>query len=282
MSETDSKCKEIIIDLEKVDIFAKRVLAKSVLKNTQILFQEAYDENSMGTGEKLPFRLLIINHNSVPSSVPEFGAAVRCIKVYKRPIAEGYPENRIVCSGKSRVTIRYQLILVVEYEDGFVDILTLPTNLSNPFQYNPLTTKAFVDSTVISATGMPVSQRQNVVLPHETLRIVSNGVNDYPWLDYSVNIPLSLFDKQLKPHQLDNQNLESFVLLRCLNADIDVTDSQLVSLNEEGSLLVWSTEVSVSLFEDIIDKLGMDSDIIICGAPEFHGCDDCPKSPSCC
>jgi hypothetical protein len=280
MSELDNNCKEVVIDLKKIDIFAKYVLAKSEFKNTQILFQEAYNENAVGTGEKLPFRLLIINHNSVPGAVPDTGAGVRCIKLYKRVIADGYPVN-IMCPGKSRVTIRYQLILVVEYEDGFVDILTLPNNLSNPFQYNPLTTKAFVDSTVISPAGMPVVQHQNITVPHETLVIVSNGVNDYPWFDYSINIPLSYFEKYSKHFNLNCAELESYVLLKCLHSDVDILSSQLVPLNAENTLFVWTTEVALSVFEDIIDKLGMDSDIIICGSPEYECEKDCPKPCDC-
>ena len=38
MSELDSKCKEIVIDLKKIDIFAKYVLAKTEFKDTEILF----------------------------------------------------------------------------------------------------------------------------------------------------------------------------------------------------------------------------------------------------
>jgi len=281
MSELDNNCKEIVIDLKKIDIFAKYVLAKSEFKNTQILFQEAYNENAVGTGEKLPLRLLIINHNSIPASVPDRGAGVRCIKLYKRQIAEGYPVNTI-CAGKSRVTIRYQLILVVEYEDGFVDILTLPNNLSNPLQYDPLITKAFVDSTVISPSGVPVIQRQNVTVPNETLIIVSNGVNDYPWFDYNISIPFSYFEKYSRHINLNCcQDLESFVLLKCLNSDINIMDSQLVALNAENTLFVWTTEVALSVYEDIIDKLGMDSDIIICGSPEYECEKDCPKTCDC-
>lgn len=275
MSELDNNCKEVIIDLKKVDIFAKYVLAKSVLKNTQILFQEAYDQNSEGTGEKLPLRLLIINHNSVPAAVPDRGAGVRCIKLYKRVIAEDYPTNTI-CGRKSRVTVRYQLILVVEYEDGFVDILTLPVNLSNALQYDPLITKAFVDSTVISESGVPVVQHQNCKQPHETLIIVSNGVNAYPWFDYSVSIPFTCFDNNAKLCSIDCQELESYVLLKCLRSEIDILGSELVPLNVDNTLSVWTTEVALSIFEDVIDKLGMDSDIIICGSPEYE-CKDCKK-----
>ena len=100
------------------------------------------------------------------------------------------------------------MILVVEYEDGFVDILTLPNNLSNPFQYDPLITKAFVDSTVISASGIPVVQHQNITQPNETLTIVSNGVNNYPWFDYNMSIPYSYFDKNIKHFDLNNPELE--------------------------------------------------------------------------
>jgi len=280
MSEMDNNCKEVVIDLKQVDIFTKYVIAKSEFKNTQILFQEAYNENAVGTGEKLPFRLLIINHNSVPGAVPDRGAEVVCMKLYKRLIADGYPVNTILCNGKSRVNIRYQLILVVEYEDGFVDILTLPNNLSNPFQYDPLITKALVDPTVISAAGIPVVQHQNITQPHETLTIVSNGVNDYPWFDYNITIPYSYFDKYHKHCDLNNPDLESFVLLKCLSSDINVLGSQLVPLNAMNTIFVWTTEVAISIFEDIIDKLGMDSDIVICGAPEYEN-DECCKKPCC-
>ncbi len=285
MSELDSKCKEIVIDLKKIDIFAKYVLAKTEFKDTEILFQEAYNENNVGTGEKLPLKLLIINHNSVPGPTPDPGAEVRCVKVYKRLIADGYPLNTIICTKKSRVTIRYQVILVVEYEDGFVDIITLPNNLSNPFQYNPLTTKAFVDSTVINAAGVPVVQHQNIKVPYETLTIVSNGVNDYPWFDYNITIPFNMFDKYYKHFDLCHQELESYVLLRCLKSDIDILGSQLVPLNLDNTLSVWATEVSISLYEDIIDKLGVDSDVIVCGATEFDDDKDCDRDchkPSCC
>lgn len=281
MGEIDSKCKEIVIDLKKIDIFAKHVLAKSILKNTQILFQEAYDENMMGTGEKLPFKLNIINHNSIPSATPDVGADVRCIKLYKRRIADGYPLNTMVCTKKSRVTIRYELVLVVEYEDGFVDILTLPGNLSNRLQYDPLITKAFVDSTVISDIGVPVIQHQNRCLPYETLTIVNNGINNYPWFDYSVNIPLSLFDRPLKGYDLDCLELESYVLLKCLNFEADVNGRELVFLDQAGTVAVWTTVVAVSVYEDIIDKLGVENDIEICGHPEFEP-KDCKDPSPCC
>jgi hypothetical protein len=281
MGEIDSTCKEIVIDLKKIDIFAKHVLAKAILKNTRILFQEAYDENMNGTGEKLPFRLYIINHNSVPSATPDIGSDVRCIKLYKRRIAEGYPLNTMICTKKSRVTIRYELILVVEYEDGFVDVINLPGNLSNRLLYDPLTTKAFVDSTVISDTGLPIAQHQNICLPHETLTIVSNGVNIYPWFDYSVNIPLTHFDRSLKGYDLDCLELESFVLLKCLNFEVDVIEREQVFIDLTNTLSVWTTVVSVGVFEDIIDKLGIENDIEICGHPEFEQ-KDCKDPKPCC
>jgi len=71
------------------------------------------------------------------------------------------------------------------------------------------------------------------------------------------------------------------VLLKCLNSDVNVLGSQLVALDAENTTFVWTTEVALSIFEDIIDKLGIDSDIIICGAPEYDD-EDCCKKPCTC
>ena len=79
-----------------------------------------------------------------------------------------------------------------------------------------------------------------------------------------------MFDKYYKHFDLCHQELESYVLLRCLKSDIDILGSQLVPLNLDNTLSVWATEVSISLYEDIIDKLGVDSDVIVCGATEIR------------
>lgn len=96
-----------------------------------------------------------------------------CIKLCKRIIEPDYPRNTLICGNKSKITHRYELVLLVEYENGNFDVITLPRNLSNRLQYDPAITKAFVDSTVIDTAGTPILQRQNQVSPNESLIIVS-------------------------------------------------------------------------------------------------------------
>ncbi len=56
-------------------------------------------------------------------------------------------------------------------------------------------------------------------------------------------------------------------------------DQYLVTTDTETGATVWTTMVDLSLFEDIIDKLGIDQDIEIVGTPEYV-CED--SSCDCC
>jgi len=256
-------------DLHKVDIFAKQVLGKKVLADTDTLWQEEYTTGT-ATGNKRSFRIYIINDGSVPAEQPAFGSPVSCVRLCKRVIEPDYPRNTLTCSNKSRITHRYQLILLVEYENGNFDVITLPRNLSNRFQYDPTTTKAFVDSTVIDTAGIPVLQQQNQTVPNETLVIVSGGVNNYTSFEYTVSIPYSMFKPSIKYCYLDDPSLQSFILLKCFRYDIEILDTFLVSTSSTES--VWTTIAELTTTEDIIDKLGIDQDVIVYGKPEDYHC----------
>jgi hypothetical protein len=270
---------ELIKDLHKVDIFTKQVLGKKVLADTSTLWQEEYSPLGVPTGNKRSFRIYIINDGSSPAVQPATGSPVTCVKLCKRIIEADYPRNTLICTSKSRVTHRYQLVLLVEYENGNFDVLTLPRNLSNRLQYDPTTTKAFVDSTVIDTAGIPVLQRQNQTLPHETLIIVSAGVNDYTSFEYVVTIPYSMFEPCIKSCYLEDPSLQSLILLKCFRYDVDVLDTFLVSTSTTES--VWTTIVELTVTEDIIDKLGIDQDVIVYGRPEDYCCKpaDCGCGP---
>lgn len=265
---------------EKLDIFARRVLAKAELLQVQEVFQEDYSATAPITplGTKSPLRLYIINHNAVPTTVPNtnFGSPVKCVKLCKR-ILDGEPSNTILCTQKSKVVIEFELVLIVEYEDNSFEVMTLPANLSSRLQYNPATTKAFVEGTVIDASGVPVIQHQSVTQPYEQLVIRSTGVNTYTSFEYTVNIPLTSFNNILRKCELDDPTLQSYIALRNLTYDVDVLDQFQVFTSATTS--VWTTMVDFSLYEDIIDKLGIDQDIEIFGTPEYV-CRD--TVPDCC
>ncbi len=266
-------------ELHKVDIFAKQVLGKKVLADTDTLWQEEYTAG-VPTGNKRTFRIYIINDGSTPAAQPDPGSPVRCVKLCKRVIEPDYPRNTLICTSKSKVTHRYELVLLVEYENGSFDVLTLPRNLSNRLQYNAATTKAFVDSTVIDAAGVPILQHQNQTVPYESLIIVSGGVNDYTSFEYTVSIPYSMFEPNLKYCYLDDPSLQSYILLKCFRYDIDVLDTFQVSTSPTES--VWTTIVELTVTEDIIDKLGIDQDVIVYGKPEDYCCKPYKPVDPCC
>lgn len=54
-------------DLQYIDIFAKQILGKKVLANTQTLWQEEYSAG-VPTGNKRTFRIYIINDGSTLTS----------------------------------------------------------------------------------------------------------------------------------------------------------------------------------------------------------------------
>jgi len=263
--------------LHKVDIFTKQVLGKKVLADTYTLWQEEYF-NGVATGKKRPFRIYIINDGSVPAEQPVLGSPVTCVKLCKRIIEPDYPRNTLICTSKSRVTHRYELVLLVEYENGNFDVITLPRNLSNRLQYNPATTKAFVDSTVIDTAGIPVLQHQSKYPPNESLIIVAAGVNNYTSFEYTVTIPYSMFEPQIRQCYLEDPSLQSYILLKCFRYDLDILDTFLVSTSPTES--VWTTIVELKVTEDIIDKLGIDQDVIVYGKPEEYNCK--PSDCGCC
>lgn len=271
---------------ETLDIFARRVLAKAELPKTQEVFQENYSTAATPAplGTKAPLTLYIINHGATPSTAPSnenYGHQVKCVKLCKRILTED-PDNTILCTQKSKVILDFELILVVEFVDNTFDVMTLPNNLSAMEQYSASTTKAFVDPTVINSAGTPVIQHQNVVQPYEMLVIKPATLNAYTYFEYTVTIPLTSFSATLRKCELEDPTLQSYIVLRNLTYDVDVLDQYLVTIDPETSETIWTTMVDFSLYEDIIDKLGIDQDIQIVGTPEYVCEDVVGGTLSCC
>lgn len=263
---------------ETLDIFARRILAKAELLQMQEVFQENYStaDTPVPLGTKAPLKLYIINHGAEESDLSPntlYGSPVRCVKLCKR-VLDGDPRNTILCTQKSRVSLNFELVLIVEYEDNTFDVLTLPRDLSAFTQYTA-TTKAFVDATVLDPTaGTPVVQHQNVTQPYEQLVIKYLPQSTvYGNFEYTVTIPLSSFSAVLRKCELNDPTLQSYIVLRNLTPEVDVLDQYLASASADTT--IWTTVVDFSLFEDIIDKLGIDQDIQIVGTPEYV-CEDIP------
>ena len=266
---------------EPLDIFVRRVLAKSELLQTQEVFQENYSSDTppKPLGTKAPLTLYIINHGATAtadSPNTSYGSPVKCVKLCKRILDED-PGNTILCTQKSRVVLNFELVLVVEYEDNTFDVLTLPRDLAAFTKYTA-STKAFVAPTVLDSTGTPVIQHQNVTQPYEQFVIKYNATaTAYDNFEYTVTIPLSSFSAPLRKCELNDPTLQSYIVLRNLNYQVDVLDQYLAQAG--ATTTIWTTTVNFSLSEDIIDKLGIDQDVKIFGKPEYvcqdGDCDCC-------
>lgn len=261
---------------ETLDIFVRRVLAKAELLHKQEVFQENYSTSGspQPLGTKAPLKLYIINHGATPtdtsSSNTSYGSPVKCVKLCKR-ILDKDPGNTILCTQKSKVILNFELVLVVEYEDNTFDVLTLPKDLAAFSKYTA-GKKAFVEATVLDSNGTPVIQHQSVTQPYEQMVIKYNqGATAYANFEYTVVIPLSSFSAVLRKCELNDPTLQSYIVLRNLTYDVDVLDQYLATAT--ATKTVWTTMVDFSLFEDIIDKLGIDQDIQIVGTPEYV-CED--------
>lgn len=261
---------------ETLDIFARRILAKAELLQMQEVFQENYStaDPSVPLGTKAPLKLYIINHGAEETegtNNTSYGYPVRCLKLCKR-VLDGDPRNTILCTQKSRVSLNFELVLIVEYEDNTFDVLTIPRDLSAFTQYTA-TTKAFVGATVLDPTaGTPVVQHQNVTQPYEQLVIKYQPQSTvYANFEYTVTIPLSSFSAVLRKCELNDPTLQSYIVLRNLTPEVDVLDQYLAEAG--ATTTIWTTVVDFSLSEDIIDKLGIDQDIQIVGTPEYV-CED--------
>lgn len=259
------------ITQEILDVFARRVLAKAELLQVQEVFQENYSTATPPAplGTKAPLTLYIVNHGAVEteeSPNTNYGSPVRCVKLCKR-VLDIDPANTILCSQKSKVVLTFELVLIVEYEDDTFDVMTLPRELAAFTQYTA-DTKAFVEATVLDATGAPVIQHQSVLQPYEQMVVKFNGTGTaYANFEYTVMIPLSFFSAILRRCELNDPTLQSYIVLRNLTYEVDVLDQYLASAGDGTT--IWTTMVDFSLSEDIIDKLGIDQDIQIIGTPEY-------------
>lgn len=260
--------------LETIEILAKRILARAVLPQMQLVFQERY-EQSAPAGTKAPLRLYIVNRGATESEAPNtnFGSPVNRVELFKLlPVAE--PQGGIESAQKPLVYLRFRLVLIVEFEDGGFEILHLPEGLSTPEKYEPAAAKAFVDATVIGADGIPAQQRQSAGPPLDSLVIRSGGTDAYTEFCYAAAVPLSQFSPEIQREGLLNPALRAYVLLQNPAYAADVLGQQQVFTRADRAKSVWTTIVDFSLYEDVIGRLGVEQSIQLLATPEYEYTDE--------
>ena len=108
---------------------------------------------------------------------------------------------------------------------------------------------------------LTIPQHKNHDQPKETLQIADGNFM------YVVDIPLTEFDNQLTLNQLHDPTLQSYVLLKNVSWEVDVGD---IVRNGTGEPPLQATSISILVSQDIVDKIGIDQDIIINGFSSLY------------
>lgn len=226
-----------------LDIFVKRILARHVQNDEQILFDEKINPATQ-TVTKVPLPICINNTNP-----------------YDQPISCVDPkfmlcctEQKIICKHKSRIIIDYKLLLLVKYCKCNFECITLP-DAAFPTAAVP-TPRVVIDN--ISVTPTPKFPITVAKVGNQILQIIYSQKEGYMFR-FIKDVPLTDFDEPIPNYVFDDPTLQSHILLKNIRTDVDV-----VGDTPDG----LATEVLISVFADIIDKLGVDQDIWVEGNPE--------------
>ncbi|HOK42676.1 MAG TPA: hypothetical protein PLD49_03325 [Thermoclostridium caenicola] len=252
-----------VYDWQRIEIYTKQILGKKAFRDVCVFWQNRPGEQPDPV-IRHPVRLYIINDGSCPGPSPSAGSPVKSVRLCKRAVMPDYPKNTITGSRKSRITHRFSLVLLVEYENGEFKVITLPRQLSAPgFSRGG---SAMVFSELISpGTDNTVSQNRNDAGLSEKLTLVAEG-NILTAFEYALTFPLSVFEPEISPIDLENPTLQSIILLSNLRYEADVVEPYMAPAGE--GQFVWTTAVDFILYEDITIKLGIEQDILVQGLSE--------------
>lgn len=225
----DNLYKQIGVTPEQIDIYVKRILAKYT-NEEQILFS-GQAAGISSCSRKAPLSLCIYKK---AADCTCYG--VKCITEVK--ICEWSTCQEIICNHKARLRIIFKVFLCVKYEDNTYGVVVLPDDEGCKFCFQ----ETFP---IVIGTG-------------ETLTI-NNG-----YFVWSKDVLFTDFDKPLPPTVFDDPTLSSHLIVRAIRPEFDVLTDCLCEC--EGKHIP-GTKVQLALFADILDKLGVEQDILVQGVP---------------
>lgn len=238
---------------QQLDIYVKRILAKYA-NEEQILF--GVDE-----GEKVPLDFCVDK-----KIVGQNYYGVKCIQEVK--ITDWDATQEIICTHKARLIITFKVVLWVKYEDNSFGIVVLPDDV-----YKEDPTACFItDMTGTLKIGLG-----------ETLEVIDEDTN--PKFKWVKDVPLTAFDAEIPRECFDDPTLQSHLIIKAVRADFDILNDCEYEHHHPGHDPEYpdeghkpyidngphgtqgATEILLSLFVDVLDKLGVDQDILIEGIP---------------
>lgn len=241
---------------QQLDIYVKRILAKYA-NEEQILFAEEIAGNPPAPNDKkVPLHFCVDK-----KVIGEDAYGIKCINEVK--ITDWTATQEIICNHKARLTITFKVVLWVKYEDNSFGIVVLPDDVY----------KAYPTACFISAMNVP-----QTIGYGETLEIIGIGTN--PKFKWVKDVPLTEFDAPIPPECFDDPTIQSHLLIKAIKPEYDILNDCPYTTHAVGHTSTgqtWqlngihapqgATEILLSLFVDVLDKLGVDQDILIEGIP---------------
>lgn len=236
---------------KNLDIFVKRILARHCQNNEQIVFDVA-------NNQKTPLRLFICNQKVGNEELP-----VRCISDIKFLLCD--TDQQIICNHKSRITIDFKLLLIVKYSSCNFQCITLPDDAFKPVGENQV--RVCIDAIPFNQSQFPVVIGE---IGNQRLEIVreGTGANANYFFRFTKNVPLTDFDEEIPLSAFDDPSLMSHILIKNIRFTVDVDGECPGTGANRCCNCVGGTNatiVDVSVFADIIDKIGIDQDVWVNG-----------------
>ncbi|MCX7950599.1 MAG: hypothetical protein N2594_01440 [Clostridiales bacterium] len=176
---------------------------------------------------KYPIKLCIKKKGANTTDVLD-DYGIKCIKdVF---ITDIEATQEIICTTKAKLIIKFKVVLWVIYEDNTAGFITVPSD------------------DVCIKTTLPE------IIDGEKIELV-NG--KFVWTKF---VKLTEFDAPIPPECLDDPTLQSHLIIKGVRAEYEVLGD--CTCSEKPG-----TEVLLSVFANILDKLGVDQDILIHGIP---------------
>lgn len=220
---------------EQLDIYVKRILAKYQDTDVQIVFGEAH---SGTTPIDVKEALKICVHDKDESGV-------KCMGDIK--VVEPHADEEIICNHKVKLRLTFKVVLFITYENNNFDVIVLP---DDALSTNPDAKACFI--TYIETTPQTIGNT-------ETLQLIDDehGGKQFQWTKI---VPLTEFVGDIPPSAFCDPTLQTHFIIKEITSDFDVSGD---CYCDE----VPGTEVDIKVFADILDKLGIDQDILLCGIP---------------
>lgn len=189
---------------------------------------------------------ILINENEkianlICSLKPEGNDPVESIVLSKLILYEK-PEEKIICSHKVKLIIKFIIALLLKFSSGAIECIVMPGDEGSKFCYG-------------NNVSFPIEYKNYNI--SKTLEI--DKINGIYVLE--IEVPISSFDETIPIPTAKSENLDSRICIKNMRINTDILSDDCRCNDEKG------THVTIEAAADIIDKLGIYQNIIVGACP---------------